>query len=152
MKTNEQVRTQSETKNAGSFVPTVFYDGQCPLCSREIAHYRRLQGAQHLRWIDITGEEDTLREYGLRPEVAMKRFHVLDSDGHWQTGAWGFAELWSHLPAYKWLARTLRALHLLPMLDRIYTRFARRRYRHSCTTRSCPPSAGVTLNDEHIKP
>lgn len=38
--------TQSRHKG----VATVFYDGSCPLCSREIAHYRRLRGAESLKW------------------------------------------------------------------------------------------------------
>lgn len=121
---------------------TVFYDGQCPLCSREIKHYRRLRGAETLQWVDIARDETSLAAHGLQYEVAMARFHVRDASGRWQTGAWGFAELWSHLPAYRWLAYTLRALRLLPLLDRVYAVFARRRVRLSCSADSCNSSAG----------
>ncbi len=120
-----------------SGMPIVFYDGQCPLCSREIAHYRRLRGADTLNWVDITQDEDTLTAHGLQRETAMARFHVRDAAGHWHTGAWGFAELWSHLPAYRWLARILRALRLLPLLDRVYAKFARWRIRGACSTETC---------------
>lgn len=116
---------------------TVFYDGACPLCRREIAHYRRLRGADRLAWIDIAGVNAPLATYGLSREGAMARFHVLDAAGRWQTGAFGFAELWSHLPAYRWLASTLRSLRLLPLLDRVYVRFARWRLRRACDERSC---------------
>ena len=34
--------------------PVVFYDGACPLCSREIAHYRRRQDSDDLLWLDIS--------------------------------------------------------------------------------------------------
>ncbi len=117
--------------------PVVFYDGLCPLCSREIAHYRRLRGSDTMHWIDIAQDETSLAEYGLRREAAMARFHVLDVARHWQTGAWGFAELWSHLPAYRWLARALRALRLLPVLDWVYAGFARWRIRRSCNSQRC---------------
>ena len=120
---------------------TVFYDGQCPLCSREIKHYRRLRGAETLQWVDITRDETSLAALGLQHEVAMARFHVRDASGRWQTGAWGFAELWSHLPAYRWLAYTLRTLRLLPLLDRVYAVFARRRVSLSCGAESCNSSA-----------
>ena len=126
-----------ETQPQESGMPIVFYDGQCPLCSREIAHYRRLRGADTLNWVDITQDEDTLTAHGLQRETAMARFHVRDAAGQWQTGAWGFAELWSHLPAYRWLARILRALRLLPLLDRVYARFARWRIRGACRTETC---------------
>jgi len=32
---------------------TVFYDGACPLCRREIAFYQRLDRAQRLVWRDV---------------------------------------------------------------------------------------------------
>ena len=30
---------------------TVFYDGACPLCDREISFYKRRRGAEGVRWI-----------------------------------------------------------------------------------------------------
>ena len=116
---------------------TVFYDGACPLCRREIAHYRRLRGAERLAWIDVASTNAPLATYDMSRERAMARFHVLDAAGRWQTGAFGFAELWSHLPAYRWLARTLRSLRLLPLLNRVYVRFARWRLRRACDDRTC---------------
>lgn len=78
--------------------------------------------------------------YGLNREAAMARLHVLDAKGQWQTGMWGFAELWAHLPGYRQLGGILRALHLLPLLDRIYTLFARWRLRQRCTEGVCSAS------------
>ncbi len=112
--------------------PTVFFDGGCPLCSREIAHYRRLDRDHRLRWVDITREPGVLAQFGLEMEVAMSRFHVLDADGRWQTGAWAFAEVWYQLPRYRWLTRLLRRTRLLPLIDRIYSLFARWRKRGRC--------------------
>lgn len=124
----------------------VFYDGGCPLCRREIAHYRRRRGADRLMWIDITRDAATLAANGLREEDAMARFHVRDATGAWHTGAHGFVELWSHLPAYSWLARLLRSLRLTPVLDAAYDRFARWRLRRRCNSDQCQavPGAGAT--------
>jgi predicted DCC family thiol-disulfide oxidoreductase YuxK len=141
MITHEQPLQRPDSIPQISNMATVFYDGQCPLCSREIRHYRRLRGAETIQWIDITRDETSLAAHGLKHEVAMARFHVRDASGCWQTGAWGFAELWSHLPAYRWLAYTLRTLRLLPLLDRVYSVFARRRVRHPCSDESCSLSA-----------
>ncbi len=116
--------------------PTVFYDGSCPLCSREIRHYRRLRGAGQIMWVDVSAADASL-PHGLNRESAMARFHVLDAGGEWQTGAYGFAELWSHLPAYRWLSILLQKLRLLPLLNRFYSRFARWRLNRSCTEDSC---------------
>lgn len=119
--------------------PTVFYDGGCPLCSREIAHYRRLDLNDKLRWVDITRDGDVLGLYGLNLETAMQRFHVLDARGHWQTGAWGFAEMWAHLPRYRRLSQFLRFTRVLPLLDPLYSLFARGRARRRCSDRCLPP-------------
>ena len=129
--------TLAEAVDHADPTATVFYDGACPLCRREIAHYRRLRGAERLAWIDVASVNAPLATYGLSRERAMARFHVRDAAGRWQTGAFGFAELWSHLPAYRWLARTLRSLRLLPLLDRAYIRVARWRLRRACDERSC---------------
>ncbi|MDJ0881569.1 MAG: DUF393 domain-containing protein [Gammaproteobacteria bacterium] len=127
---------QQQIAHVDTVKPTVFYDGSCPLCSREIRHYRRLRGAEQLLWIDVSEPEATLA-YGLTKDAAMARFHVLDASGEWQTGAYGFAELWSQLPAYRWLAVLVKKLRLLPLLDKAYTRFARWRLKRDCTSGSC---------------
>ena len=116
---------------------TIFFDGGCPLCLREIRHYRRRPGASNMLWIDISQDTDALAAHGLTRDQAMARFHVRDAVGRWHTGAWAFAELWSHLPAYRWLAGLLRGLNLLPALDRAYTGFARWRLRRRCLSDSC---------------
>jgi len=115
----------------------VFYDGACPMCRREIGHYRKRRGSAELNWIDVSRPSPELDAYGLGQASAMARFHVLDENGRWQTGAWGFAELWSHLPAYRWAATLVRRLRLLPLLDAAYTRFARWRLRGRCLQASC---------------
>jgi predicted DCC family thiol-disulfide oxidoreductase YuxK len=118
----------------------VLFDGNCPLCGREIAHYRRVRGADNVRWLDIASEAAKFPIDGVDRSTAMARFHVRDSHGDWQTGAHGFVELWSHLRGYRHLSRSLRMLHLVNLLDAAYARFARWRLRHRCSDDVC--SAG----------
>lgn len=115
----------------------IFYDGACPLCLKEIAHYRRLPGAERLAWIDISRDQAALDEHELSRADAMARMHVLDAAGQWQTGAWAFAEMWSHLPRYKWVALVLRKTATLPLVDRAYGVFARWRLRRRCESEHC---------------
>ncbi len=114
--------------------PIVFFDGACPMCSREIAHYRKRRGADNIVWLDISKPGNDLDRYGISRDEAMSRFHVLDRERSWHTGAWGFVELWSQLPAYRWLAWVIKRAGLLPVLDAAYSRFARWRIRNRCTS------------------
>jgi len=122
--------------------PKVFYDGSCPMCRREIAHYLKLKSAPNLEWIDISQRQNLLGDYGVDYATAMTRFHVLDAQKQWQTGAYGFAEMWSHLAGYRWLARLLRILKLLPLLDAAYVQFARWRIKQRCQSDSCATKGG----------
>ena len=115
---------------------TMFYDGGCNLCSREVRHYRRLDRNQAVHWLDISTHADQLESFNLTRAAVMARLHVIDSKGQQHTGAAAFAALWSALPYYRWLARCVRVLHLVPLLDRIYEPFAR--WRLARRTDSCP--------------
>lgn len=129
--------------------PLVLYDGGCPLCRREIDHYRRLRGADRLEWVDLAADDTDPAALAVDRAAAMARFHVRDRDGRWLTGAWAFAELWSHLPGYALLARGLRALRLLGPLDRAYTVFARWRLARRCTADACGTEPGRPARREN---
>lgn len=72
--------------------PTVYYDGSCPLCTAEIAQYRRAGG--DVAYADVS--EGDLPD-GLTREAAMARFHYRDADGQLVSGARAFAALWLEL-------------------------------------------------------
>lgn len=111
---------------------TVYFDGGCPICAREIAHYRRrriLPGA--VIWVDAASDDAALQAVGLTREAALRRFHVRVGDA-WQIGVPGFLALWDRIPAYAWLARLVRGLRLQGPLQWAYLRFAERRFRRRC--------------------
>jgi len=126
---------------AGSGEPypsvVVIYDGACPLCRREIAHYRRRRGAERLEWVDATRDKQRLSALGLSQAEALAKFHVRDRGGNWQIGASGFVLLWSQLQPYALAAKTVRALRLLPLMDRVYALFLRWRGRRRCDQQGC---------------
>jgi predicted DCC family thiol-disulfide oxidoreductase YuxK len=101
---------------------TVLYDGDCPLCSREIAWYRRRQGVGRIRWLDASQRDCPLPGH-LSRKTALARFHVFKSDGSTLSGASAFIELWSHIPSLRWVARGVRDLRLAPLLEWGYQRF-----------------------------
>jgi predicted DCC family thiol-disulfide oxidoreductase YuxK len=113
--------------------PVLFYDGGCSLCRREIAHYRRLDRAGRVEWVDLYAEPDQAQRYGLSWHTAMQRIHLLETDGRLVTGARAFAALWRRLPGYRWLARLVSLPGVLLLLEPAYAAFARRRWSRRCT-------------------
>ena len=111
----------------------VFYDGGCPLCRKEIHHYiKRDHTGGQLVWNDISNGTELLDEFRITLDEAMRRFHVIDRDGHVTRGAKAFLTLWHALPVYRYLARTVECLHLTSLLNWAYEHFARARYRRAC--------------------
>jgi predicted DCC family thiol-disulfide oxidoreductase YuxK len=115
----------------------VFYDGECPLCRREIGHYRRLRPLVPIEWVDITREPERLQALGIGVNDAMAEFRVIGSDGAAHSGADAFMTLWNALPRYRGLAYLCRLLPVLPALRRWYARFARWHYRRRCPDGVC---------------
>jgi predicted DCC family thiol-disulfide oxidoreductase YuxK len=100
---------------------TVYYDGSCPLCRREIALYQRQRGAAQLAWHDISAGAPT--GPGLSCEAAMRRFHVRDAQGRLHSGAAGFARLWRSLPGWRvlgWVAAVPPIVWLLELAYRAF--------------------------------
>jgi len=80
----------------------VYYDGGCPVCSREIAFYRSRPGAERFEWVDVTRGDAELGP-GLTPQAALARMHVRTSSGTLLSGAKAFAAMWRMMPGLKWL-------------------------------------------------
>lgn len=81
----------------------VYFDGSCPVCSRETAFYRARPGAEGFVWVDVTRAVPGDLGPGLSRELAMARMHVRRQDGMLLSGAAAFAEMWRRMPGFKWL-------------------------------------------------
>ncbi len=112
--------------------PVVFYDGNCPVCRREIATYQRLDRAGDVVWRDLNAP-GALEDTALTWEQAMRRIHCRDEHGVMRSGVDAFTVIWSHLPYWHWLARGLRGLGLVRPLEPVYDWYAQRRYRRRCS-------------------
>jgi predicted DCC family thiol-disulfide oxidoreductase YuxK len=107
---------------------TVYFDGSCPLCRREISLYQGLPSKQLLQWVDVS--TPMALPSGLTCELAMRRFHVRDAQGRLYSGAEAFSVLWrcfagwrvlgwmTAVPPLSWLAETAYRL-FLPVRPRL---------------------------------
>lgn len=100
---------------------TVLYNAQCPICAREIDHYRAYSEAQGLpiTFRDISAAD--ARKLGLTTEDLAKRLHVLKGN-HLYAGVAAFAELWEAMPRFRWLGRLVRKPVIRPLASALYDR------------------------------
>lgn len=84
---------------------TVYYDGACPGCIRDMKNYQKLAGghAASTRWVDITDKNKELRSLGIDPISALRELHVVDAHG----------KVYRELDAYILLMR--RTIWLTPL-------------------------------------
>jgi predicted DCC family thiol-disulfide oxidoreductase YuxK len=93
----------------------VLYNASCPVCSFEIDHYAAYSKEQALPIsFDDLNDQEKLRHWGLDPDTAARRLHVV-KDGEMLAGIPAFIALWQDMPKYRWLAKVaaLPGLHRL---------------------------------------
>jgi predicted DCC family thiol-disulfide oxidoreductase YuxK len=105
---------------------TVWYDGGCPLCLREIALMRRLDRRQAIRFVDVAAPESLCP---LDRATLLARFHAQEAGQPVVSGAAAFAAMWRAIPLLAPLGQMARLPPLLWLLERAYLSFLRVRPR-----------------------
>jgi predicted DCC family thiol-disulfide oxidoreductase YuxK len=98
---------------------TVWYDGACPLCMREIALMRRLDVRRAIEFLDIAPADAVCP---LDRQLMLARFHASE-DGVILSGAAAFAAMWRVIPLLKPLGFIARNGLVLQLLEWLYNRF-----------------------------
>ena len=104
---------------------TVFHDGACPLCAREITLMRRLDRAGRIRFIDAA---DPAAACPLDRAALLARFYAVE-DGVMLSGAAAFAAMWRAIPLLRPFGLAAQWPPLRRALEAAYLRFLRFRPR-----------------------
>ena len=123
--------------------PCVYYDGGCPLCSREIATYRAARGGQTLQWVDAQASAGAELGPALTREDALRRLHVRLPDGRLVSGAAAFVAIWQRLPAFRALAWLARVPGMLWLMEGAYRAFLRLRVLWRAAPSAPTPAASL---------
>jgi demethoxyubiquinone hydroxylase (CLK1/Coq7/Cat5 family) len=105
---------------------TVLFDGACPLCRREIAHFKGLADRcidSVLCFVDISAEGEGGSTYAVDRAKLLARFHVQRADGSRLDGPAAFVAMWSRLPGWGWLGRLAQFPGVLGLLEVAYRGF-----------------------------
>jgi len=107
---------------------TVYYDGKCSLCSREIAHYRRIAPEGVVNWADITEDAAEFMAKGYSLSDGLKLLHATDKQGKMHIGVDAFLLIWKRLPYWKWLGAVVSLPPIRAVANWLYKRFASYRF------------------------
>lgn len=102
---------------------SIYYDGDCPLCSKEINFYKTFKGADAIRWVDLCKAPRSFIDTNLDRDAALERFHVRSPDGILHSGGAAFAHMWSVLPALAVPGRWMRLWPFSVLLEAAYRTF-----------------------------
>jgi predicted DCC family thiol-disulfide oxidoreductase YuxK len=108
------------------YVPalTVWFDGACPLCAREIALMRRLDRRGAIDFVDVSAPGAACP---MDRTQLLARFHAQELGGPIVSGAAAFAAMWRAIPLLRPLGLIARIPPVLWLLERAYRLFLRAR-------------------------
>jgi predicted DCC family thiol-disulfide oxidoreductase YuxK len=106
---------------------TVYFDGLCPLCSREIKFYRSKASSTKIDWQDITEPGFDPGSHGLDAVKIHQSFHVKTMDGKVIAGVEAFIQIWKTMPEFSSWAKASALPGVLPILRISYALFAKLR-------------------------
>jgi predicted DCC family thiol-disulfide oxidoreductase YuxK len=126
----------------------MFYDGACPICSREVTMYRRL-AASHpsskLLFHDVSVEPEEggvlWDAYGVPTTAALARIYVADR-GVLRSGVSAFVSVWRELPYFRFLSMLFKFPGAVRTADVLYGVWARTRHRLTGVGAPAPAGGG----------
>jgi predicted DCC family thiol-disulfide oxidoreductase YuxK len=123
---------------SGPWQIRVLYDGECPLCTREIRFLeRRDRGRGRIHFEDIADPAFDPAAYGLDDRQLMARIHGVIPDGSVVEGVEVFRRAYAAV-GMGWLLAPTRWPVLRSLADLAYRVFARNRLRWTGRESACP--------------
>ncbi|MBI1369641.1 MAG: DUF393 domain-containing protein [Planctomycetes bacterium] len=120
----------------------MLHDGQCPICSREVAMLRRKDVHHRIAFEDITGPDFDAGRYGLTQAAVEGRMHGVLPDGRIVTGVEVFRRTYRAI-GLGWLVAPTGWPVLRWVFDGLYAVFAKVRpwlgRKRRCETDTCRP-------------
>lgn len=101
---------------------TVFFDGACPLCVKEISLLKRLDKRERIAFVDVS-PPDAAEFCPIDRQKLLARFHVERPDGRLIDGAEAFTEAYAQIPGLSWVRVIGRFAPIRAALNGLYAVF-----------------------------
>ncbi len=121
-------KTPSLERHNKPFPVTVYYDGKCGLCRKEISYYKKIAIEGQFIWFDIAHDAALLSQLGISQVDALRRLHATDRNDRLHIGVDAFILIWQQMPKWRPLAILvgLPVVHYIAVM--LYNRFADYRF------------------------
>ena len=103
---------------------SVFFDGKCNLCSKEIDYYQRIAPKNTFNWVDITKTPGELDKFEIKLSDGLRLMHVADSNGNIFTGVDAFIIMWKQIKYWKILGLFVSLPIVKQIANLLYRYFA----------------------------
>jgi len=109
---------------------TVFYDGKCNLCSKEINHYKEISPEGVFNWQDITISDNELKNANISLVEGLKILHAMDENGQIHKGVDASILMWKALGKWRFLAYVISLPLVYQVTKLAYRIFAHYRFKN----------------------
>ncbi len=119
----------------------IYFDGACPVCSREMRYLKKRDKKNLISFVDINTSDFNPQEYNRSHDDFMKQIHARLPDGEIVTGMEVFRQAYKRI-GHAWLLFPTKLPVIKQIADYAYAVFARNRMKISkflsrCGVDSC---------------
>jgi predicted DCC family thiol-disulfide oxidoreductase YuxK len=114
----------------------LFYDGACPICSREMSYLKKRDKKNQISFIDISRPEFDPKKYNKSNDDFMKEIHGRLPSGEIITGMEVFRQAYKRV-GYGWLLFPTKLPVIKQIADLCYAIFAKNRMKISKFLSKC---------------
>tara|TARA_B100002052_G_C15582314_1_gene462827 strand:+ start:272 stop:625 length:354 start_codon:yes stop_codon:yes gene_type:complete len=106
---------------------TVYYDGKCNICKKEINYYKKLPSKKSFNWCDIANYPEKINNKIILND-ALLYLHATDEKGRVYIGVEAFILIWKNLKNWKYLAYFISIPIIKSIANYVYIKFAKHRF------------------------
>ena len=107
----------------------VFFDGNCPICKKEIDTYKKLTLDDNISWYDISVNKNISKTINKTQKECLEVLHVTDDKNDIKTAIDAFIEIWKKTKYFRHLIFLFKIPLVKSVANYMYFKYAKYRYK-----------------------